>query len=60
MALGGAGGYYFGQSLDRRQAAIGVTDCGYSAHKTGQDYNGSYSQNARSSKRVSGYKQDCN
>jgi hypothetical protein len=60
MALGGGAGYYFGRSMDQRQAAVGVTDCGYSANKTGQDYNGSYSQSARSSKRVAGYKQDCN
>lgn len=60
MALGGGAGYYFGRSMDRQQSAIGTTDCGYSANKTGQDYNGNYSQSARSSKRVSGYKQDCN
>jgi hypothetical protein len=59
-ALGGGAGYYFGRSMDQRQAAVGVTDCGYSANKTGHDRNGNYSQSARSSRRIAGYKQDCN
>jgi hypothetical protein len=60
MALGGGAGYYYGRSMDQRQSAIGTTDCGYSANKTGTDHNGNYSQSARSAKRVAGYKQDCN
>lgn len=67
FALGNYLGFKFDQQEeDARQArfaqamAIGYTNCGYKANKTGKDANGDYSQTARSSKTVPGYKADCN
>lgn len=65
--IGGIVGYYSGRALDvheraevEEKLAIGSTDCGYSAQKSGNDRNGSYQQTANSRKIVAGYKADCN
>ena len=53
-------GAFLGDKYDQEKAAIGTTDCGYSARKNGTDGNGTYNQTARSQKSVPGYKADCN
>ena len=65
--IGGIVGYYSGRALDiheqaqaEEKLAIGTTDCGYSAQKSGTDRNGRYQQTANSRKVVAGYKADCN
>lgn len=57
---GAVAGAFLGDQYDKEAAAIGTTDCGYSARKGGTDGNGAYNQTARSQKTVSGYKADCN
>lgn len=59
-AAAAAAGAFVGSEYDAQQAAIGRTDCGYSASKTGTDQNGNYQQTAKSHKVVKGYKADCN
>ncbi|GEM_PF-5156054 len=58
--VGAVTGGFFGNQYDERAAAVGTTDCGYSAQKSGTDRNGNYYQTAGSHKTVSGYKADCN
>ncbi len=69
--LAGVPLYYLGRNIDQREdysraqriaeaEAVGYTDCGYSAQKTGIDPNGAFRQSAQSGKRIVGYKQSCN